>query len=341
MESKTINSSNFNQWQQKFLDGQLTPGQEEMLMQYLEANPNLIDLNDDAIAAPRLVPDEIVFDNKSLLKKNDSNFDGMNDFDFLAVKKLEENLTHTEESKLNDLIEYQPQLNHDLNLYNHTKLKADSAIVFANKSSLKRIDIGILSFSKILRYSSAAAVVASALWIWWPQQNNQVPVSNLSIAAIQSVEPADTTGIIHEKVKIIDSIEVEKKLPTIKQPNPEMPKIIEPYIEPQEPLIVALPSKNALNTISQTYINGYEEGINVMMPQYLDNKIEMTRLYAMEPPLQHHDNLSVKVLERGVKIFNILGINKVKLNKYYDEEGNIVAYKLKGDGLQWHQKVKP
>jgi hypothetical protein len=119
-----------------------------------------------------------------------------------------------------------------------------------------------------------------------------------------------------------------------------------PAFEPSERLLAALPPKNAADAIDQPRVNAYEEGLNTMMPQYLDNQIEISKLMAITLAtetgngIQQRNYLPVTVIENGVKVFNFLGKGRVKVDKYYDTNGNLVAYKVKGDNVEWSRRVK-
>jgi hypothetical protein len=337
----TISRENFKEWQQALLNGCLSAEQEELLMQFLEENCDLIEM-DDEDAMPHLMPDSLTFANKELLMRHPQNVDGLSDFDFLAIKQMEEGLSAGEQHQLSQIIDNKPNLQHDLNLYHQTKLQVPHNLTFSNKQQLKHHIIPVAAITSVLRYSAAAAIIAGAMWWLWPSANNLKPSANLAMTSIEATKDSTIHSIT--KPQNIDSIEVEqhKNVPTPKQHESNDHGITDPLIEPSEQMLASITPKNSMGVIETEQLNAYEIGLNVMMPQYLDNQMEMARLYAYsEPaPAPHRDNLAVRIIEGSVRVFNLFGNNEVKMDKYYDEAGNIVAYKLKGESIQWNQKVK-
>jgi len=337
----TISRENFKEWQQALLNGRLSAEQEELLMQFLEENIDLVEMDDEE-AMPHLMPESLTFANKETLMRHPHNVDGLSDFDFLAIKQMEEGLSAGEQHQLSQIIENKPNLQHDLNLYHQTKLQVPHNIAFTNKQLLKHHIIPVAAMTTVLRYSAAAAIIAGAMWWLWPSANNLNPSANLSMTSIEVTKDSTVHSI--NKPQNIDSVEVEqhKNVPTPNQHESNDHGITDPLIEPSEQMLASMTPKNSMGVIETEELNAYEIGLNVMMPQYLDNQMEIARQYAYAEPATtpRRDNLAVRIIEGSVRVFNLFGNNEVKLDKYYDEDGNIVAYKLKGESIQWNQKVK-
>lgn len=337
----TISRENFREWQHALLNGQLSAEQEELLMQYLEENIDLVEM-DDEDSMPHLVPETLTFTHKESLMRHPQNIEGLSDFDYLAIKQMEEGLSAAEQHQLSQIIENKPKLQRDLNLYHQTKLQVLHNIVLTNKQQLKHHIIPVATITTVLRYSAAAAMIAGAMWLLWPTDNNLKPSANIAMQSIETTNDSTIHSI--NKHQNTDSIEVEqhKNVPTPKQHESNDHGITDPFIEPAEQMLALMTPKNSIGTIENEELNAYEIGLNVMMPQYLDNQMEIARQFAYsEPTLTPRcDNLAVRIIEGSVRVFNLFGNNEVKLDKYYDEDGNIVAYKLKGESIQWNQKVK-
>jgi hypothetical protein len=337
-----INLNNYPQWQQRYFNGELTPDEEVLFEQFLLEHPKLMD--DELENGEKFVAPTVAYQGKEQLKKEPSPISGMAMFDYLAIKEYETGLDGAENQQLRAYIDRNPLLAHDVDVYGKAKLQPDSGIVFAQKASLKRQSLAGLFLVRTLKYSSVAAAVAALFYFGWPASN--VVSTGEQIAVVQ-VEPKDDAAQTKddpatkpEKPKV-DSISTPKIRQSKKLPTP-VTEI--PALEPGERLLASMPSKSAIDAIHQPYVNAYEEGLNTMMPQYLDNQIEINKLLALWAPdpmaEMQKAYLPVKMVEGGVRFFNVLGLRKMSVDKYFDGDGNLVAYKVKGESVEWSRKVK-
>lgn len=353
-----IDLNNFHEWQQKFLCGMLSATDEETFLQFLEAHPELMD---DAILEEglRLEAPALDFEDKASLKKEVSPIDELPLFDFLAIKKMEQGLSASEHEKLAAMVTADPQLSHDVRLYEQTKLVAQTNIVFDNKSGLKRVLFWQSTLGSVLKYSAAAAVIAGVVWFSWPdnrgERQNFTSVVNVEGDSIKKEpirKPQVISNMSEESAKQVNDSTLKLNATPSHRPATkkavEPAEIIDPYLEPDERQLAMLDSRTASESIEPVTLNGFEKGLEVIMPLYLDNQLEIAKLMALmeeenkekqvvEPV---RESLSVTLVENGVKLANVFGIKSLKFNKYYDQEGNFVAYKIKGDGLQLSRRVK-
>lgn len=334
-----INLNNFNEWYLRFCEGKLSEAEDALFVQFLEEHPELMD--EELEKGEKLVAPTMAFENKEHLKKEASPIEHMAMFDYLAIKQTETGLTDGEQQHLRQYIAQNPSLGFDVELYAKSKLVADQGIVYGKKAALKRHSLAQTFVFKALRYTSAAAVIAVLIYVGWPSAKQTT--DNMAVVA-QTDKPTP------EKTQ--EDKPVQHKSDSIASPKARTPKAKPvqkndiPTLEPNERLLAALPQKNAVDAIEQPRVNAYEEGLNTMMPQYLDNQIEISKLMALTSVeesgnlAQQRANLPVTVIENGVKVFNFLGKGRVKVDKFYDANGNLVAYKVKGDNVEWSRKVK-
>ena len=74
------------------------------------------------------------------------------------IDYIEGNLSHAQEMQLTEFLEYHPELKADLELFNQTKLQADTHVVYAHKESLKKAESGrVIPMMSWVKYASAIA----------------------------------------------------------------------------------------------------------------------------------------------------------------------------------------
>ncbi|MFT3737136.1 MAG: hypothetical protein QM786_00080 [Breznakibacter sp.] len=353
---KDIDLNNFPEWHEKFLCGMLTPVEEEQFLFFLETHSELMDTS--WLEMPVIQAPQVSFGNKSLLKKEISPVPDIPVFDYLAIKRTEEGLTPAESKRLDAMVGENPQLAREIDLYAQVRLVADANAVFVNKTSLKRVLFWQSTLGKTMKYSAAAAVIAGAVWFTWPSdttfRRNFASTTALSTDTVKNTitKPAEGTKPVLESAdEANDSTAMRsKELLPVKMPpstgKPSKAEIVDPYLEPAERHLAMLNSKSTEGSLDPTSLNGYEKGLEMMMPLYLDNQIEISKLmalleeenYTQEEPMR--EGLAVRAVEGGIKALNAIGFRGLKINKYYDADGNFVAYQIKGDGVELSRKIK-
>lgn len=336
----TIHINNYHNWLNALEMGVLTPDEEETLMLFLEANPQLLDACIDE-EFPKLEPNEIVFENKSMLLKSETGFDGMNPFDFLAVKSIEEGLTEVEEVGLNQYIASIPQHHRDFILYQATRLKSDLSVVFTDKQRLKHSILINTGWWQGVKYAAAAAVIAGMVWFLWPAETivQHQPMAKVIQSNSVVNEPLQVASKSLVAVAVVKK-PVENVVQSVSPPAVDSVGLMAEKMD-----VAFLTPKDANSVLPSASIEGADILAGVGMS---DNFIELLPQsdieYAMrdidEEQLHRSNRLSLRLLERGVMLVNFLGVSDVKFNKYYDNNGNVMAYQLIGDGFQWDQKVK-
>lgn len=176
-----ITRSNFETYLVDYWDGQLTPAQTELLMRFLEENPDLKQLADGAeVFSVSSIP--VSFDDKDLLRKTEVNETTVDEF---LVAELEQQLMPHQENELHRFLAAFPAYENDRKLYALTRLKADKALVYPNKKELKKGAV----VPMWVRYSSvaAAACIVLALSVW--NYDPSVPGNTTGFALKETPQP--------------------------------------------------------------------------------------------------------------------------------------------------------
>jgi hypothetical protein len=330
-----------NDW----MEGCLSEKDEVKLFEFLEQNPDLLDEYDD-ISAIALKPREIAFSGKQALKRTVDELDELDDFDRLAVTHLEEGLSNHELEKLHELARLRPHGDEELELYQKVLLQPDSSVVFEAKSKLRHYVSRATVFTTITQIASVAAAVAAIVWLTGRGWDNPVSPQLATLtdtAAVKVESPSVPIASEGNEMSEKDSTGTPAQRPKteIKKSAPSSIKHIDAYISHEEPLLAALESKG-VDEFYVREINAYETALGTIIPLYLESQANTRELYALYNTNQ--DETSPKripfLVEGGVKLMNVFGGERVKLNRFYDANGNLVAYELKSGLLEVERKVK-
>lgn len=154
-----INRDNYELFFIDYIDGNLSSDQIKEVEVFLLLNP---DLNSEFenVGNHVLIPNIQTYKDKSLLKKSDYSSVGINnEFDYLCIASVENDINADEGSKLNRLILADKSMRTEYDRFHRAKLKPNSKIKFQHKAKLKRFTIFGLNRLQIVSFSSVTALV--------------------------------------------------------------------------------------------------------------------------------------------------------------------------------------
>ena len=158
-----ISRQNYEQFFIDFLDGNLNPEQVEILLSFLEFNPDL-KAEFTGIKKIFLSPDETIFSGKASLLRSESDLAEeaiLMDFDMYCISSMENDIADEDEEILQGIIENDQDREATYTLYQSTRLLPDGSILYAGKAKLKKRFIHI----PYRIFLPAAAAVAALLII--------------------------------------------------------------------------------------------------------------------------------------------------------------------------------
>jgi hypothetical protein len=161
-----INRQNYEAWFLDYSEGTLNPDEIAQLMDFLEVNPDLKhELNE--FKPIYLDAENIGYQNKNSLKKLVAYeiIEGLDEFEMLSIKKLENDITDAELSVLEHLTALSADRKKESVLFEKTKLIPDLSHHFDNKNDLKQKN----TLRSMFYYSSSVA--AAVLLIFFSYQN--------------------------------------------------------------------------------------------------------------------------------------------------------------------------
>jgi hypothetical protein len=137
-----INLHNYEAWLLDFQEGKLSEAQEQMLMAFLEAHPE-IEIDLDGFDDVKLSALEDPLMDKSSLYRIPA--DIRKEFEMLAVLMLDDEISPNETTRLNKIIELFPMLEKEITDWRKTKLEPEVSL-FGQNAALKQISADIPEF---------------------------------------------------------------------------------------------------------------------------------------------------------------------------------------------------
>lgn len=249
-----ITIHNYEAYLLDFSEGNLSNELTHALELFLMYHPEL-DINLTELSLLSIEEEQISFSNKLSLKKTES--DLISEEQFVAY--IEHQLPSSEKKALEKSCSINPSLAKELALFQKTIFVADAAVVYQNKSALKRKSKAIwLNFS-ITQYAAAACVIfLIGLFMFW-QQTNSINTSNL--VANSKKDNNHIKHIKNEKPSL-----AFKEESTNFSPVKENPILIQKSNHSKTNIILTTntTSSNTLNTITNIdTVSNTENSINI------------------------------------------------------------------------------
>lgn len=181
-----INRHNYEAWFLDYSEGTLNPDEIGHLMDFLEVNPDLKHELDE-FKLIYLDAENIGYNKKESLKKlvDYEIIEGLDEFEMLSIKKVENDITDVELSVLEHLTALSADRKKESVLFEKTKLSPDLNMQFDNKNDLKQKN----TLRLIFYYTSSVAAAILLIFFSYqnikkdlnPQINNELLSSNNNI----------------------------------------------------------------------------------------------------------------------------------------------------------------
>ncbi|GMT45104.1 MAG: hypothetical protein IEMM0006_0936 [bacterium] len=357
-----INKENYGRFIIDFYDGQLSPHEEQMLVLFLEQNPELKKEFENFEDLP-VVQDKLwKFPEKELLKKPEIKTVGEiteDNFDEYFVLSQDGELTTEGQKSAEAFLQQNPHLQEEFRQLSLAKIIPDETIVFENKELLKQHRV-----VPLLRY--AGLTIAAVLLLFFgirfflssPGQkikSRQLAVESIPLKTTKLPVTEVYPQLISKKFSILKNR--NKKIKTVRKVIRETPpksiqmlasadvyqplKMKKDYIpllfpegnvemekmELSSPVIVEQPVRN--NFLRHTIGKPFSQLATIFALQKKKRKLS-----------GNHDKGFVKILERGVDAMNALTDNDIVMVKTYDRNGNLIDYQLLSDNFSINRQVK-
>lgn len=301
--------TNYEIWLIDYLDGNLGSGRTELLLNFLEENPDIREELDDLISY-KINPDSDSFSNKEGLKKSADDL-SESQFELLCIAGAENDLQEEQTAELDDLVFNSPEKRKTFDLIRRLRLEPPR-VKFRYKYKLRKLTVA----QKVIRFSVFGLGAAASLFVAVTLFNRQIPDNsvNNNIASIDSV----FTGKITAPEKTIEISKVTY------MPNAGLQRIaaaenksIPPDVPASDSVIVMKPEKVSLSMI--------------------DFKKDVS-LFSMgsEANLIAHNTQEVIISEEPTSGFNgfVARVFREKISKSDSPvRGNLKAYEIADAGI--------
>lgn len=204
--NEKINSENYEAFWLDYLEGNLMPGKEKEMFDWLEQHPDLkAELEDDL---PELSVGSVTFSLKDHLKKEwpgNSVFEGQESDDVLTAD-VEGELTIEEKEELDRLSKELDWVQKERTYFEQSKVKPDLSIAYEEKEQLKRKGMLIPISFKVVA-SAVSVAVLFVLFFNLFNSNDPVVDTQAPIAGNKEVVESTSGGIVEDVDKEAENTE--------------------------------------------------------------------------------------------------------------------------------------
>ena len=343
---KNISRENYEIWFIDYIDGKLDESSKQELLTFLAANTDLAE-ELRSFESLKLKPEQVSFSMKGKLEKEEGERMDIDAVDYLLIKQMEEGLGAHEEEDLTAAIRREESLIKRGEMFQKTRLFSEP-VPFPQKASLIHRETGNL-LSIGVKVASAAAVIIAAVWgfqNFWPQKpahsmagltplkSNTIHLEQPTVKGSRLIinpgeEPDKKIEMKGDKYFVNNEIENQEKK--------QLPQTEESVSSTEWTMLASRTSVSVSLPVQMP--SAYETGLRHMMPQYLDLHNRQERLMAALQQKGPHKNDN-SFLVKGLKFVDKVSGDLVNFERFYDDEGNYVAYNLKAGNIEMKQKIK-
>jgi hypothetical protein len=360
-----INKENYEAYFLDYYEKSLGTEQVAELMVFLEENPGLKEEFEDFDIEIVLAPDDdLHFTKKESLKKTVLiPFGGIDETNYeeTILAELEGELSEKETVALKGFLSANPKIKPEYNLLKSTFLVPDKTIVFENKKELKKGGLfapEALGYSTQIYYtlSIAATIIILLGFYFGISKRGRDKRDFTKLNRIEALRPSfsenKTIGSRNFKTNPV-RVSVTEKMEFHGQDNnpSNLPAGKEGFREKEE-LIATIPSvisfeitipesdnnillvsRNSFDEVSTNQIKGsITEKEKTFIARFitgLENKL-----------LPNRKTERKSFLEYTVEGFNLIADKEVEVIREKDENGNVIAYNVVGDNMQFTRRKR-
>ena len=350
-----INRSNYEVWFIDYADGKLSHEHIAELLLFLEENPDL--KNEFGFFEPVELPvDKVEFPFKENLKKTKPS---KAEFDDIAVRFLENDLSAEEKIKYELWIKDFADLKISHNLFAQTKLHADKNVIFQNKSKLKK-KAGRVVFMPWIPYVAAAACVVAFMLFYAnrsePLKQQQAEHKTNNEPAQQHISPPikveETKTDNKNTIALTSNKNNSKSAGIVKQRQQksnsnvsrENTSITIALIEPKESTLETTvnPEPLQMTQIENSYAlvmkntDNQPDNIQGVIKEVALKKLNALADNVVGMPV---DNSKQKTLAIFGKIVNRITFKRVNIQTIYSDDGRLMAYAVSAGHFNFEHEV--
>ena len=352
-----LNKENYGIFIVDYFDGNLSESEKEMLLLFLDANPDLkeefIDLDKVSLTRP-----QVSFPEKDKLKIptiKPTRFINKDNYESFFVLFHDGELKADEAEDLKQFLDKNPHLTTQLESFEKIRLEKDEKVVFPNKASLKHKKPVTIQLSFAISIAAILLIYFGFKFLSPGKSNAPVTKQNYRVAALEMV-PAMTLSA---------TISTEEPLRLKSQPKTIISKTKLPVIQKQAPVkmlaslnmpihfstfnqgtMIALAGNTTKRHSEQPHPVVVEEDHRSLLASSVTNPIDKLAGYfalrkRAKKENKEHNKPFIQLLEGGVKTFNFLTNNDVLFVKTYNTKGDLTGYQVLSDNFQIDHNINP
>jgi len=352
-----INRQNYQIWITDYYDGQIDDFQTEVLMDFLDRNPDLMSEFEDYTDLFLRPDNKVTFRTTNLLRTPEELTNEQ--VEHFAIALGEDDLNDEQKQEITELKKTDPRFREYISVYEKIRLKPDN-VFYPDKSSLLKIPGRRRVIRIIVNTVSIAASIAiiTGLFIIFNQQVEE-PVNDYMVQDTPIMQESVQKGT--EKTPLLDlTDEMPRYMTTKTQKNVSEPVIVR-EIQKSEPLtqqartLIQIPpiaaKKNIRLDQNQTeYLLAETGPYQVSLP---DDIISETHLsvrefltYQFRKQILHDedpdiDNLKAwEIADAGIKGANLLLGWNMELEALKNEEGQLENISFTSELIKFDHKTK-
>lgn len=178
-----INLHNYEALLLDHLEGRLSKQQSALLKAFINSHPELGGWEQLTAELPQLTVPQLNFPAKDqLFQADEADLPAYSPSDEMMIKAVEGMASESEQAQLQQWLQNSAELRQTYRLFELTKLKADTGIVFPHKQKLRKTAL-LATRPGFARWSAAAAIALLAGWGWWFMAND-VPMPSAPNAQV-------------------------------------------------------------------------------------------------------------------------------------------------------------
>jgi len=360
-----INRNNYESFLLDHLEGVLDSHLTEELLLFLDENPDIreeVEMLDEVV----LMPPDLSMGNKEPLKKKITPVGRVNEknYEEKFIAFHENDLDAEEKKEVAGFVSVNIFLKKDFKLFGKTFVAPDKEVVFAEKETLRKWRKPVVMWWLVSSVAAALIVLFAVIFLLKEETAGMKDIkSEIVISSAEKSEPVSNGQLIKDTLRSIEVLpEKSKAVTAVKEMKKDNKRDIRKEEVAKKPLIkgtakidflasadvkvslvpdvyyerirtkhVELNGLSSKQPVDKPFIGKLFAGFVSKTKQELDLPSGSLKNGNEEPKL-------AKVLDGSIKVFSTITGSGPDVEKYYNESGSLIAYKVSGGQFNFSKR---
>ena len=358
-----ITRNNYEAFFLDYLDGQMTPEQEQELQRFLDDHPDLrqeLSGLEHTPMAPAGM--ELSFPGKDRLKRSLTLADeGYTHLDELCIARMEGDLSAGQQKEFDRMLREDPQKQKTFHQYQKTRLQPDPSVIFPHKDRLKKGAVVPLFIKRNAHYLAMAATVLllAGLHLFFPDAGNlELPsaVNELQTSGVEPVVSAEGTSVAEPVGANTELLADDKDYHLLNavsvQPTPAEPQsmsreeasLVQNAMHRLQPrrgiTIEEEPVLAQLQEPSLLLRNRKGEPIQFDTYQKMDRILDRQMAYALQNTIREPQFSLWDIADLGLEGISKLTGKELSLERHYNNQGKLQKLAFRTESFAMSTKLQ-